>query len=62
MTTSAAASRKWREDHPGYDKAWREKHREEIRVKDRNYYHANRTKILAKLKEKRNGKRSRADE
>ena len=51
--TLAERSRKWRAEHPGYDKAWRDKHREEIRIKDRNYYHRNRTKILDKLREKR---------
>ena len=49
--TLAERSHKWRAEHPG----WRDKHREEIRIKDGNYYHRNRTKILDKLRKKRAG-------
>lgn len=43
-------SRKWRASHPNYDKEWRDRHREDIRLKDKRYYAKNRQRIIERQK------------
>jgi len=50
MTWTPEQRQRWRESHPNYPKAFREKHREELRQYKRNHYLKNREKILAQTK------------